>query len=507
MTSNGSPASWLMADPRATLAEVRRERLRRRCLASLAEFIRAGWHVLEPGVPLAWNWHIDAVALHLEAVFAGWAARQADPAAPQPIQNLLVNIPPGTAKSRIVSVFAPAWAWLHWPAWRGIFLSSNPRVALRDSVYCRDLVESDWYRGTFRPAWTLSPDQNAKGLFRNTAGGFRQAMGMTARITGDRADGLFVDDPHDAEEVLSEASRAEVTNRWNDAIANRVNDLRSSIRVGVMQRLHTEDWSGVVLAQGGWEHLCLPMEFEPDRRRATAIGWTDPRTEDGELLFPERFPPDVLEAEKKRLGAYGYAGQHQQRPAPREGGMFQAQWFPAADAAPATGIRWARYWDKAGARPGKGDYTVGVLMGRSDDGLFWVADVVRGQWPADERNKVILATAESDRQARGKVRIYVEQPPGLGKESTDAVVRLLAGFPVEADRVSKDKVERAEPLSAQCRAGNVRMVRGEWNAPYLAVMCGFPTGAHDDDVDASAGAFNKLAPNRKKFQVFTVCTV
>lgn len=480
----------LLKGKRINLAEIDSQIARR----SLAKFIRQGWHVLEPTTPLAWNWHIEAIAIHIEAAFEGWAAKQEDPDAYAAYQNLLINIPPGTAKSRIVSVFAPAWAWLRWPSWRGIFLSSNPRVALRDSIYCRDLIESDWYRRSFSPDWRLSPDQNAKGLFRNTAGGFRQAMGISARITGDRADGLFVDDPHDAEEVLSETSRTEVTNRWNDAIANRVNDLRSSIRIGVMQRLHEKDWSGTVLSQGGWEHLCLPMEFEPDRRHVTAIGWTDPRTIEGELLFPERFPIHVLEAEKKRLGPYGYAGQHQQRPAPRDGGMFRLADFKTVDAVPAQFVTMARYWDLAGAAPGKGDWTVGVLMGKCKDGLYWIVDVSRFQKPANERTSQIVAIAHQDkRNYGGKVRTYVEQPPGLAKEPTEDTIRALAGFVAEADRVNGDKPSRAEPFAAQCRAGNVRMMSAPWNEPYLAIMCVFNNGVNDDDVDASSGAFNRIA--------------
>jgi predicted phage terminase large subunit-like protein len=486
--SGTSLQSWLASDPAAALREIEAERCRR----SLAEFVRQAWHVLEPSTALDWNWHLEAMCLHIQAPLEAWMVAQRVAGHPLPYQNLLCNVPPGCGKSRVFGVMTPAWMWTRWPSWRAIFLSSNPRVALRDSVYCRELVEGDWYRATFRPEWTLSGDQNAKGLFRNTAGGYRQAMGITARITGDRADAIVVDDPHDAEEVLSETSRREVNDRWDYSIANRLNDLRTSLRFGVMQRLHEDDWSGHVLAQGGWEHLCIPQEYEPERARTTAIGWRDPRTGDGELMFPARFPDEVLAREKRRLTAYGYAGQHQQRPVPREGAMFQAQWFAIVDAHPAK-LTLARYWDKAGAMPGKGDWTVGVLMGRCDDGYYWVLDVVRGQWPADERNRVIVATAESDRSIYGRAKVYVEQPPGLAKEATDAVVRALAGFDAEGDPVSKDKVERAEPFAAQCRAGNVRMLRGKWNRAYLDVITTFPFGAHDDDVDASSGAFNKLA--------------
>lgn len=215
--------------------------------------------------------------------------------------------------------------------------------------------------------------------------------------------------------------------------------------------------------------------------------WREP----GEALCPERRPIHKLRRLQKR-NPYYFDALYQQRPRPRDGALFPISSLPIVDAAPRIMER-VRYWDKAGAAPGKGDWTVGVLMGRCPDGLFWVEDVVRGQWPADERNRTIRQTAEMDRLQYGRVRIYVEQPPGLAKESADAVVKLLAGFPVEKDPVNKDKVERAEPLSAQCQAGNVKVVRAPWNVPYLMVMTAFPFGVHDDDVDASSGAFNKLA--------------
>jgi predicted phage terminase large subunit-like protein len=351
MTSCDSGASlekWLKDDP---------EGVTRACdevlgRASLAEFFRAGWETLEPDTPLDDNWHVDAVCDHVQAVLEDWARAKAEAALEgrprarkrraraafrQRIQNLLINIPPGTLKSRIVSVYTPAWAWLHWPSWRAIFLSANPRVALRDSLACRDLVTSKWYRDTFRPDWTLSKDQDAKGLFKNSRGGFRQAMGFNARITGDRADALFVDDPHDAEEVKSKAQREAVTERWKSAIGNRVNDLRRSVRIGIMQRLHESDWSGVVMKGGGWELLCLPLHFDPKRARTTAIGWSDPRKEAGENLFPARFPPEVIKAERERLGEGGFAGQYEQNPVPEGGAKFKSKWFS--------------YWRPAGQLP------------------------------------------------------------------------------------------------------------------------------------------------------------
>ena len=172
-----------------------------------------------------------------------------------------------------------------------------------------------------------------------------------------------------------------------------------------------------------------------------------------------------------------------------EGVMFHRDWFCVVEQRPGCAQR-VRYWDKA-ATAGGGARTAGVLIAKNAQGLYWVEDVVCGQWSALRREEIVRATAERD---GGEVDIWLEQEPGSGgKESAEASIRNLAGFTVHADRVTGDKCERAAPLAAQCEAGNVRLVRGAWNQRYLEELCAFPLGSYADQVDASSGAFNKLA--------------
>lgn len=447
---------------------------------SLYEFMRQAWPIVEPGVPFVDGWHLQAIAQHLEAVSAGH------------IRNLIINIPPRHAKSLLVAVFWPCWEWTQYPARRWLFASYANSLSIRDSLKCRRIIESPWYQARYGHVFRLTDDQNAKIKFENDKTGYRLATSVGGAVTGEGGDRVVVDDPHNMLEVESDVEREKVLTWWDEAMSTRLNDPKTGARVIVMQRLHERDLTGHALEQGGYEHLCLPAEYEPTAR-VTSLGFSDPRTTDGALLWPERVGPDEIAAFKRMLGPYGYAGQMQQQPSPRIGGMFQVGWFRKEPAAPAHFAAIVRYWDKAGAMPGKGDWTVGVLMGRTIDNYYWILDVVRGQWPSDERNKVIVETAKTDRLRYPNVKTWVEQPPGLGKESTDAVVRLLAGHNVQADPVHRDKIERAEPVSSQLRAGNVRMLEAPWNGPYLAVMCTFPTGAHDDDVDGTSGAFNKIA--------------
>ena len=447
----------------------------------MRNFVWYAWHVVEPGTPLAWNWHIDAICEHLEAVTSGQ------------IQNLLINIPPGHMKSLIVSVFWPAWEWIDNPSLRTLFSSYAMPLALRDSVRCRDLVTSDWYQERFTPPWRIRSDQSSKTLFQNTETGWRYSLSVGGSGTGFRGNRIIADDPLNAKETYSKIARDECIFWWDKVMSSRLNDMRVGSKVIIMQRLHEEDLSGHVLDLGGYEHLCLPSEFDPLRRTHTSIGWTDPRTMPKELLFPDLFPAFVIAEAKKNLGPIDYAGQHSQLPAPMEGAMFQPHWFEIRDAAPAQFTDAVRYWDKANALPGKGDWTIGVLMGRDAKNEYWILDVVRLELEANERNDRIVQTAQLDAGRGYPVKTYVEREPGAGKESTAIIIKALAGYNAEQDPVTVNKAERAEGFAAQARAGNIRLVKADWNAPFLAVLSVFPNGAHDDDVDAGSGAFNKLA--------------
>ena len=191
-----------------------------------------------------------------------------------------------------------------------------------------------------------------------------------------------------------------------------------------------------------------------------------------------------------------------------EGLLFRREWFKLVDAVPLDCDR-VRYWDKAGSHQ-SGCYTAGVLMARSKtDGRFFVENVVRGQWSAHERNQVMLATAERDKQKyRGQVHVFVEQEPGSGgKESMDITIREMAEFGARRDIVSRGKRERtvgkeklpgeakivrAQPFAAQCEAGNVYILRAKWTEDYLEELIAFPEYAYADQVDGSSGSFNKL---------------
>ena len=479
-----------------TLAEIRAERRRReaarerervqrdaeairaRC-QSLAGFVREAWHVVEPSSEYIHGWHLDAICSHLQAVTDGR------------INRLLINVPPGTMKSLLTSVLWPAWEWgpMERPSLRYLTSSYTEKYVKRDSRRMRDLVQSEWYRSLWPEVELV---RAGEASFANTKTGFREGVPF-ASLTGGRGDRVIIDDPHSTETAESEAERLNTTRIFRESVPTRLNDPKTSAIIVIMQRLHEDDVSGQIQKLGlGYEHLMLPMEFEPDRRCKTSIGFEDPRTYEGELLFPERFPRSVVDRDKVPMGSYAVAGQFQQRPAPRSGGMFQRGDFEIVDAVPAGGQE-CRAWDFAASKavPGRSpDWTVGLKM-KHVGGIFYVQDVRRDRWSPGDVETNLKNTATQDGLT---VRIRMPQDPGAaGKSDAATKVKLLAGYDVIVVLPTGEKTVRAKPASAQAEAGNVKLVRGPWNDTFLDEVCSFPNAQHDDQVDAFADALNELA--------------
>lgn len=447
------------------------------CRRSLAHFARRAWHVLEPSTELKWGWALDAICAHLEAVTHGDVSR------------LLMNVPPGTMKSLLTGVLWPAWEWIDKPQHRFIATAHKQDLAVRDAMKCRRLIQSEWYQARFPLA--LTSDQNAKTKFENARTGFREAMAFTS-MTGSRGDRVILDDPLSADDANSEAALRAAELTFTEAVPTRVNNEKSAIVV-IMQRLHERDTSGVILARDmGYTHLCLPMRFDPDRRCTTSIGFTDPRTTEGELLFPERFPEGQVAQLEKDMGSYAAAGQLQQRPAPRGGGMFKREWFEVIPESPKV-ARWVRGWDLAATAKADAAWTAGVLIGRLPDRRFVIADARRIQGGAADVERLIVNTAAQDRSQWGNVKGSIPQDPGqAGKAQAQYLIRQLAGFDYKASPESGDKITRAKPLAAQAEAGNVMIVSGDWNAAFLDELATFPMGKWKDQVDAATRAFDEL---------------
>jgi len=404
-------------------------------------------------------------------------------------------------KSLLTGVIWPAWEWgpAGKPHHRFLGTAHAQTLAVRDNLKCRRLIASDWYQRRWPTA--LTTDQNAKTKFENDSTGFREAMAFTS-MTGSRGDRVVLDDPISADNANSEAELESARLTFTETLPTRVNNERSAIVV-IGQRLNEKDTSGVILDLGlDYEHLCIPMRFEADRRCVTGIGWQDPREKDGELMFPERFPEEHVATLERTMGSYAAAGQLQQRPAPRGGGMFRKEWFETVTAAPA-GCRWVRGWDLAATKDDDAAWTAGVLIGRTPEGRYVVADACRIQGSAAEVERLLVNTAGQDRAHLGTVRGSIPQDPGQsGKAQAQYLIKQLAGYDYRASPESGDKVTRAQPFAAQAEAGNVMIVSGDWNRDFLDELATFPMGKWKDQVDAASRAFDELVSGDSQVQMF-----
>ena len=441
---------------------------------NLKMFVEKTWEMLEPGNELKWNWHLDVICRELESITNGSFPLDS---------GLLINVPPGTMKSLLVSVMWPAWEWTRSPGLRYIASSYGARLSIRDTVKMRDIVTSSWYSRMFGVG--LSADQKAKTYFTNDNEGWRLATSTKGEGTGEHPDRLIIDDPHKADEVRSDISRQSVLD-WYDRTISTRGVSRGVRRVVVMQRLHEEDLAAHIMTKGKWRHLMFPMRYDPKRAQPD-----DPRTEAGELLWPEMFNEEQVRALELSLGPYGTAGQLQQLPAPEGGGLFKRSWFKIVDELPADSkLKRIRGWDTA-STAGGGDWTVGCRIAHdTETGIFYVDSVARGQWGPNDADQAMRNTTVGD--GRSCSQREQQEPGSAGKHVIAKRARDLAGYDYGPSPTTGDKVTRAKPYRAQCEAGNIRLLKGEWNEAFLQEHEVFPNGKHDDQVDAASTAFNEL---------------
>lgn len=445
------------------------------CKRSLAAFAQRAWRVLEPAAELKWGWALDAICEHLEAVTRG------------EITRLLMNVPPGSMKSLLTGVIWPAWEWgpRNLPEMRYVGTAHEEQLAIRDSRRCRDLIKSEW----FQKLWPLplASDLDGKREFGNVKKGIRQARSFTS-MTGVRGDRIILDDPLSAYDANSQAKLEAARIAFTETLPTRVNSEKSAIVV-IMQRLHEKDVSGVILDMGlPYVHLSIPMRYEPDRKCRTAIGWEDPRTVEGELMFPERFGEDQVRELEKTLGSYGTAGQLQQRPAPRGGGIINTDWFNYwSSFAPALEFRFITA-DTAQKTAEQNDYSVLQCWGRTITGKAILLDQLRGKWEAPEL--LVQARAfwlkhlnhQAPSQQKAALRgMYVED-----KVSGTGLIQTLRreGIPMLPTQRNRDKISRAYDAAPFIESGNVLLPQDvPWLSDFLAECSSFPAGAHDDQLD------------------------
>jgi len=456
----------------------------------LKPFTEQAWHVLEPVTDFTPGWHLDAVADHLESVALGIGK----PDAPGAIRRLIINIPPRHSKSLLVSAMFPSWLWINHPAFRSITASYGQDLAVRDAVKMRRLITSNWYQNRWSDRYQLTGDQNAKQRYENDKTGYRIATSVDGIATGEGGDGIFIDDPHNIKDSLSPVKLQSVIDWFDMVIQTRLNNPKTGFIVLIMQRCHERDLTGHILSKElGYTHLCLPARYERNHPQA----WpADPRSVDGELLWPSMYGETELLSLEKSMGTYAAAGQLQQRPTPREGGMIKRGWFTIVEALPAAHRRTVRFWDRASTektRLNDPDWTAGAKLS-CHEGLIYIEHIDAFQASSHENEKRIKQRAIMDGP---DVQVFMEEEPGSsGKDTISHYSRnVLQGVAFRGRRSTGPKESYIDVIAAQAEAGNVRLLKGDWNEAFLKQCEQWPMGAHDDYIDAVAKAYAEISAN------------
>lgn len=473
---------WALQNPE----EARLRLAKSRAEGSLLEFVRLMWPVLEPGRAFLSGWALEALAAHLEACADGRITR------------LLVNVPPGTMKSLLTNVFFPAWVWgpRNRPSARFFGSAYSENLTLRDNGKCLRLIESDVYKQLWGDRVQLDPRKTGERKFAIMGTGWKIASSVTGTGTGERGDFVILDDLLSAQEVASDAAIDTCLQYLTEVVPTRINDDRSCI-ILIMQRLHERDPAGHILSNDlNYDRLILPMEFEPDHPylSRTKLGFTDPRTQPGDLLWPERFSRHYLDSDLKPMlrswgGEFAVASQMQQRPAPRGGGMFKRDAFKIVSAVDVPPGEDVRGWDLAGSKDGRAAFTVGLKLRRAQQGTstnYYVTDVRRGRWtPAEVREQIHQAAQDDGPRC---LQDIPQDPGQAGLAQRHDFAALLDGFSFSMTTETGSKEDRARPIAAQVEAGTVHVVQAPWAAGFLYEASVFPAGAFKDQVDALSRA-------------------
>jgi predicted phage terminase large subunit-like protein len=461
MPDNNSAVSALLAEDDALLQEMMRRNDARDSLAEYGRYL---------------NPYCEFPDIHLEMIELLEKVERGE------IKRLIINMPPRFGKSFWVSQYFPAWYISRNPRKKIIHASYSGTIAIDFGREIRNIFKSEEHAQLFDVR--LRQDSKAASRFHSTNGGHYYAVGMRGAITGKGCHLGILEDPDSADDANNVKALERTYNRFQNVFRSRL-EPKAAIVI-VQQRLHEMDFSGHLFSamkMGGedWVVLTIP-----------AI------SDNGESNFPERWPLESLGEIEKSVGPKVWQAQYMQDPRAGDGDMFKAEWFEGKYIDPdelPSGIRIVRAWDRAATevKPGKDpDYSAGVKIGRMRDGRIFIIHVKRFRKTPLQNEIETKNIADMDGI---RVTILQEEEGGSAGKTTSSHYQrnVVPGYKFIGIKSSGSKVERADPLSGQCEAGNVFIVRGEWNAEFVAELCAFPGGKHDDQVDAAAIGYNYLS--------------
>ncbi len=450
-------------------------------LLDFALFVERCFRHLNPGVPFVPGWHIDLLATWLSACDTD-------------SQRIIVNLPPRHLKSLVGSVALPAWLLGHNPSMQIICASYGSELSEKFSRECRSVMESPWYKKLF-PKTVLSRARNTE--LTTTAHGCRYATSVEGPLTGRGADLIIIDDPMKPDEALSDAIRSKVNAWFDNTLYSRLNNKETGSILVIMQRLHEDDLTGHLMGRGPWDHLVLPAIAEQDGSfQYDVLGQQRVyRRKAGEALHPARESLATLTAIRQTMGEYNFAGQYQQAPAPREGGMVKRAWFKTYGPTerPERFDLILQSWDTADKPTELADYSVCTTWGLAGANVY-LLHVLRKKLNYPDLKRRVREQADLH---RAEV-VLIED-----KASGTQLIQELSQEGMHSVKAYQPKPSMTKQMRMDAQTGVIENgfvfvpTEAEWRDSYLHEMTIFPAGKHDDQVDSTAQALHWIKMGRK----------
>jgi predicted phage terminase large subunit-like protein len=435
----------------------------------LAAFIEKTFSTMS-NAPFSSNWHIDAMAHQLKQVADGNTRR------------LIINVPPRHLKSISASVAFPAWLLGHNPGAKIVCASYGDKLASEFSLQTRNVMSSEWYQAAF-PGTVLSTEKFTESYFATTAHGSRRAVSLGGPLTGFGGDHFVIDDPMKAGDVHSEVERQRVKDWFGQTLLSRQDQPTKSAIILVMQRLHEDDLTGHLLAQGGWTHLCIPAEAPYDLTHQTGPEVADTYTfKAGSVIDPNRIPKKELDGLRHGMGNRDYSALYLQSPTPAGGNLFDWSWFKFYHPADLEKVKIDfvfQSWDVASSEGDRADYSVCTTWGVSGIDQFYLLDVHRMRCLFPD----LVRRARQLFDSRHADAVLVETV-GSGtpfyQELADSLKRRVCRYTPR-----QSKTVRAEAITPILENGKVYLPRqASWLEALRAELITFPHGKNDDQVDS-----------------------
>lgn len=413
--------------------------------------------------------------------------------------HMVINIPPRSLKSTLISVAFTAWILGQDPAAQIVCISYNDDLAKDFSNSTRKIMESEWYKAAF-PKTKLSPTKNTETKFETTKNGSRTAISLQGGITGKGGEWIIIDDPQKPDDVLSEIIRTRTNQIFDNTVLSRLNNKVKDKIIIVGQRLHVDDFYSHVKRFSTWHELVIPAIAEFDEEFKLLSGELIKRVK-GSVINPKIEPLDILLQMKAGMTDYNFSAQYQQSPIPEKGNIINFEYFPTytyGNYPPFSHI--LQSWDIALSTGDNNDYSVCITAGiHLDKGWIYILDITRGKWELPDLTEKVVQM----RNHFNARHVIIEDSP-ISKGLIQQIEKDY--FSVITHKPEFSKVVRANNQTFKIKAGEVILPQDvPWLEAFKSEVLAFPKGAHDDQVDALIQLLENVqefAPTRFKSETF-----